>query len=166
MCLLFLSQPLFSAMHSENFTLNSGFFTSNASANNHYFLKGAFSYHGGITESNSFWLMPFPPEFYEGVDLDFNQPISTRLDQNYPNPFNPKTTIGFTLAASGNVKVVIYNLLGEVVRVLKDDFITPGYYQVQWDGRDVNGGNVCSGVYFYTLESTQFSEKKKMIMLR
>ena len=168
MCLLFLSQPLFSQMHSESYTMNGGFFSSNASESNDYLLKGAFSCFGGIPQANGFWLGPFPPVFYEstGVGHGTNLPITTKLHQNYPNPFNPQTTIGFTLATASNAKVVIYNLLGEVVRVLKDDLITPGYHHVQWDGKDSYGSYVSSGVYFYTLEGEHITDTRKMIMLR
>ena len=80
-------------------------------------------------------------------------PDSYTLNQNYPNPFNPSTDISFDAGVSGEVSLVIYDILGNKVRTLVSGFVTPGNYVVSWDGTDNNGNNVSSGVYVYTLIS-------------
>ncbi len=88
------------------------------------------------------------------------------LNQNYPNPFNPVTTITYTLAKSGKVKLDIYNVLGQKVRTLIDGNATAGLHVDQWNGLDNNGKKVASGVYFYKLEAGEFTAIKKMIMIK
>ena len=100
-------------------------------------------------------------------------PTSFALEQNYPNPFNPITTIHFTLPdARRNTQdtrhttLKIFNLLGQEVTVLLDEEKEPGYYTVTWDGRNEDGNNVPSGVYFYRLEAGAFVQTKRMLLLR
>jgi len=83
------------------------------------------------------------------------------LNNNYPNPFNPVTTIGFRIPETGNVKLVIYDLLGRVVHVLVNQNFTPGFYEVKW-----NASNFSSGVYFYRLEAGNFNQTKKMLLIK
>jgi hypothetical protein len=71
--------------------------------------------------------------------------------RNSPNPFNPSTTIAYTLGEAGNVRLSVYNLLGQEVRVLVDNARAEGSHSVRWDGRDALGREVTSGVYFYRL---------------
>ena len=72
------------------------------------------------------------------------------LDQNYPNPFNPETTIEFHVPAGyhGNVKIKIYNMLGQQVKTIVNKKLPPGTHQFIWDGRNDHGVKVASGVYF------------------
>lgn len=93
-------------------------------------------------------------------------PLRTRLDSNVPNPFNPKTTIRFALAKPGHTSLVIYDITGRTVRVLADEQMKAGEYAKTWDGRDVDGREVSSGIYFYKLETTSFEESKKMVLLK
>ena len=100
-------------------------------------------------------------------------PTSFALEQNYPNPFNPITTIHFTLPdARRNTQdtrhttLKIFNLLGQEVTVLLDEEKEPGYYTVTWDGRNEDGNNVPSGVYFYRLEAGSFVQTRRMLLLR
>ncbi|MCB2229572.1 T9SS type A sorting domain-containing protein [bacterium] len=88
------------------------------------------------------------------------------LKQNYPNPFNPSTTIEFGLPASANVRIVVYNVLGESVRVLADRVWPAGVHRVSWNGRDENGRVMSSGVYFYRLESAAYSATQKMLLVK
>lgn len=73
------------------------------------------------------------------------------LDQNHPNPFNPSTTIGYTLPEAANVRLVIYNVLGQEVRELVNDVQSAGRHQVRWDGRDAFGRQVATGLYISRL---------------
>ncbi|MBU8922174.1 MAG: T9SS type A sorting domain-containing protein [Bacteroidales bacterium] len=93
-------------------------------------------------------------------------PVATFLDQNYPNPFNPSTTISFGLKESGHISLRIYDTSGRLVATLADETRPAGNYTVDWNGRDGQGSSVASGVYFYKLNSKNFEETKKMILLR
>jgi hypothetical protein len=93
-----------------------------------------------------------------------NIPDEFTLYQNYPNPFNPNTTILFSIPGVQPVRISIYNILGQLVKVLIDGFMQPGMYQIQWDGRDSKGMLVSSGIYFLSLESKSRRVFKKMII--
>lgn len=88
------------------------------------------------------------------------------LSQNYPNPFNPTTIVEFDLAQPARASLTVYNILGRLVRVLVDEEKPAGSYTVYWDGNDKNGRPVSSGIYFYKLEAGDFSEVKKMVLIK
>ncbi len=91
---------------------------------------------------------------------------SYELKQNYPNPFNPITVIEYRVPQSGPVKLEIFNLLGQKVRTLVDAHLTPGHYQVVWDGRDDQGRLVATGVYLYQLRGHNALITKKMMLIK
>lgn len=98
-------------------------------------------------------------------------PGAFSLGQNYPNPFNPTTRIEYTLPKAANVKITVYNLLGEVVKVLYEGFNNAGGYSLYWNADDVAGAKLTSGVYFYelkanTIDGNSYSEIKKMVLLK
>lgn len=97
---------------------------------------------------------------------DESLPLQYAFYDNYPNPFNPATTMHFSLAEAGNVKLTIYNILGQQVRWLINETRPAGRYWVRWDGRDAQGEPTASGVYFYRLEANDYVETKKMTLLR
>ena len=86
---------------------------------------------------------------------------SFALEQNYPNPFNPRTTIEFTLDKKSDVKLTIYNMLGQEVATLVNEVRNAGIYPVIWDA-----SNVASGVYFYKLSAGDLTRTKKMVLLK
>ncbi|MBS1518678.1 MAG: T9SS type A sorting domain-containing protein [Bacteroidetes bacterium] len=88
-------------------------------------------------------------------------PEKFSLSQNYPNPFNPKTQISFTIKDSGPAKLIVYDILGNEASSLVNEFLTAGSYTVSFDGN-----NFPSGVYFYKLTSGEFSETKRMVILK
>jgi photosystem II stability/assembly factor-like uncharacterized protein len=88
------------------------------------------------------------------------------LAQNFPNPFNPITTIKFGLAESQNIVIKIYNALGEEVKTLISDYRPAGEYQVSWDGTNNSNLPVASGVYLYRIETKNFTETRRMILIR
>ena len=92
---------------------------------------------------------------HEGVPQAFG------VKQNYPNPFNPSTTIRYELPKPAIVSLKIYSTLGQLLATLEDAKKEAGYYQVQW-----NASNVPSGIYFYRLQAGEYTEAKKMILLR
>ena len=88
------------------------------------------------------------------------------LYQNYPNPFNSGTTIEFYLPQTAEIKIEIYNLLGQKVWTLWQGRHPAGQYQLRWDGRDEMGREVASGVYIYQLVVGKYRESRKMLLLR
>jgi flagellar hook assembly protein FlgD len=93
-------------------------------------------------------------------------PLEFALYQNYPNPFNPVTQIRFDLADASNVRLVIFNLLGQEVRTLVAANMPAGAHQIAWDGRDDRGLNVGSGLYLYKLQAGNFVNCRKMFLMR
>jgi hypothetical protein len=89
-----------------------------------------------------------------------------RLNQNYPNPFNPETTISFSLDTAVPVRLEIYNLRGQLVQRLVDESKASGTHSVVWDGTDLCGEPVSSGLYYYKLTSGKYSSTRKMILLK
>ncbi|MCX6833331.1 MAG: T9SS type A sorting domain-containing protein, partial [candidate division Zixibacteria bacterium] len=102
-----------------------------------------------------------------GVDDDNSAvPKSYSLKQNYPNPFNPETVIEYNLAASGHVTLAVFNVLGQKVVDVVNGYESAGNKQAVWNGRDENGREVQSGVYFYRLTTDNFSMTRKMMLLK
>ena len=123
---------------------------------------------------------------------DKNLPTRFSLDQNFPNPFNPTTTIVFELKpekegstlsfpprkndsfsipqmdqiSSVYTTLKIYNILGQLVKTLAEDYLPPGKHEVIWDGTDENGERVASGVYLYRLETPKSQTTRTMILLK
>ena len=93
-------------------------------------------------------------------------PIAYALHQNYPNPFNPITRIEYDLPVAGRVKLTIYNLLGQEVISLIKSWQEPGHYNIIWNSQDEHKVMVSSGIYFYYLETQEFRQIKKMILLK
>jgi hypothetical protein len=84
-----------------------------------------------------------------------------KLFDNYPNPFNPTTNIEYILPKSGNVKLAVYDLNGKLVSTLVDRFEQAGEYSINF-----NAGNLTTGVYFYKLQTDEFEETKKMVLVK
>lgn len=95
------------------------------------------------------------------------RPEDFALANNYPNPFNPQTTIKYQLPEAADVKLEIYNVVGQVVRTLVADHQTAGRYVVQWDASNDNGQPLSSGIYFYRIQAGgEFQQVKKMLLLK
>ena len=109
-----------------------------------------------------------PPLSITSIDIVNNiMPEEFKLEQNYPNPFNPVTQIRFSIPRSDMVYLTIYNMLGQTVTKVTYDNLQVGNYIYTWNGRDMNGNNVASGIYFYELRvDNQFRDTKKMILLK
>jgi serine protease len=88
-------------------------------------------------------------------------PAEFALDQNRPNPFNPRTTISFSLRHEASVHLQVYDVRGRIVATLVDRVLGPGAHAVEWDARQAS-----SGVYFYRLETPEFSQTRRMILLK
>ena len=99
-------------------------------------------------------------------ESDISTPNKFSLEQNYPNPFNPSTTIRFTIplvGANRNTPVLlkIYNVLGNELAIIINEDLAAGNYNVEYDA-----SNLPSGIYFYTLTTNDFSETKKMTLVK
>ena len=103
-------------------------------------------------------------------------PVSVRIEtrpevyalrNNYPNPFNPETTIKYQLPEAGDVKLEIYNMLGQVVRTLVNQHQNAGRYTIQWDASNDYGQDLSSGIYFYRVQvGGEFTNVKKMLLVK
>ena len=109
-------------------------------------LKAAIEEMGGVTSIE-----------YPGTEM----PNDYQLSQNYPNPFNPTTTINFSIPEQSNVKITIYDVVGNQIAVLEDGVKSAGNYSVEW-----NASNNASGIYFYKLESNNFVQVRKMVLMK
>ncbi len=100
------------------------------------------------------------------VAVDAAVPRTTELLRSYPNPFNASTVIPFRLGAGGQVRIDIFNLLGQRVRRLLDERRAPGMHKVRWSGTDDRGSPVSSGVYFYRLTTGDVTETRRCMLIR
>lgn len=112
---------------------------------------------------------PHTPTFVKGDER--NIPGEFELSQNYPNPFNPTTRIQFRVSSlefgnPAHTTLKVYNILGQLVRTLVDEEKMPGNYEINWDGNNDSGKEVGSGIYFYQLRTRDYTDTKKMVLLR
>ena len=119
-------------------------------------------------EENRFVLLAGTADFVENAleNVEIFRPADFQLLQNYPNPFNPETFIRYQLAVSGQIRIDVFNVLGQRVNTLANGFQEAGYYELRWDGRDAAGMEAGSGVYFYRLKAGNFTQTKKMLKLK
>jgi hypothetical protein len=103
---------------------------------------------------------PYPVMLKPEIPHEFS------LEQNHPNPFNPETQIRYALPHATQVKLVLYNILGRKVRTLVDEYQPAGYKTVHWDGKDQDGNEVSSGIYFYRLQAGEYNEIRKMVIVK
>ena len=94
------------------------------------------------------------------------KPSEFALSQNYPNSFNQSTKIEFTLAKSGFVSLNIYDILGRKVKTLVSEHLSSGYKSVLWDGKNKEGKEVASGIYFYRISAGGLEDTKRMILMK
>jgi hypothetical protein len=105
-----------------------------------------------------------------GVDLNIEQvdgtiPVTYALEQNYPNPFNPSTVIRYAIPQDGIVTLKVYDITGREVVTLVNERKTAGTYEVTFDSRSSRNA-LASGIYFYKLVSGEYSQTKKLVLLK
>ena len=100
-------------------------------------------------------------EYSNEIEIDINVPIKFQLNQNYPNPFNPTTTIKFQVPIKSNVSIKIFDVLGREVEVLVDEVKEAGFYNVLFDA-----SKLASGVYLYSIQTENYSNTKKLILIK
>lgn len=108
----------------------------------------------------------YPSSVKEIEGTTENKPKVFSLAQNYPNPFNAATNFRFTLPRASQVEINIFNIRGQRVKTIVDNPMEAGVYVVDWDGTDQNGDPVSSGIYFYRMNAGDFSDMKKMVLLK
>lgn len=105
----------------------------------------------------------------EHVGIDDTEIIASSAAQlrgNYPNPFNPETTIAFDLKTSGLVSIDVFNIRGQKVATLVNDYLEPGSHHVVWNGKTDHNREAGSGIYFYRMKTSNYSATKKMILMK
>lgn len=118
-----------------------------------YFMTYAVRTAGGITRCTC----PV-----SGISTISNEiPFDYKLEQNYPNPFNPVTNVEFSIAKYSNIKISIYDNTGKLVDILFSGESKPGIYKITWDAV-----NFASGIYYYSLQTDEFTQTKKMILVK
>ena len=100
-------------------------------------------------------------EYSKTLEVDLNGVSKFELSQNYPNPFNPATTIKFNLPAAGNVRLTLFNILGQELRTLVNDFKEAGTHTLNFNAEDLN-----SGIYIYKIDAYGFTQTKKMTVVK
>ncbi len=100
-------------------------------------------------------------EYSEEVEIDFGSPEAYELSQNYPNPFNPTTSIKYNLPTDAYVRLNVYNILGETIAELVNTKKSAGYHNVTFNAEGLN-----SGIYFYKLETNNFTQIHKMLLIK
>jgi len=100
-------------------------------------------------------------EYSKTIEIDISKPMDYDLSQNYPNPFNPSTTIRFSVLESSFINLSIFNSLGEIVKELVKEVKAPGVYTIAFNAKDLP-----SGTYIYRIQTTDFVQTKKMILLK
>jgi hypothetical protein len=88
------------------------------------------------------------------------------LSQNYPNPFNPVTNFSFTLPQQSNVVIKVYDITGREIKTLINEQLNAGTYKADWNSTDNSGANVSSGVYFYRITAGNYTETKRMMLIK
>ncbi len=120
-----------------------------------------------IPRGDSVEVIDFDPEplsISENYELQTSKKFT--LFQNYPNPFNPATTIKYELAKSAHISLKIYDVSGQLIRVLIEEEREAGYHTLLWHGRNEENRIAPAGLYFYRLESDEFSKINKMLLLK
>ena len=110
-------------------------------------------------------IIPESPERYKFAGSDMG-PSTFGMMQNYPNPFNPETEISYSLPEAAQVRLTVYNMLGQKVKTLVDEYQAAGRKTVSWDGTDERGNKAASGIYFYRVKAGEFEDTKKMILMK
>ncbi|HVP37070.1 MAG TPA: cohesin domain-containing protein [Terriglobales bacterium] len=124
--------------------------------------------NGNILMDKAFFSDDFGNLVEATISLEKNEEVPERfgLSQNYPNPFNPETNISFSLPQESQVNLKIYNIKGQLVKVLADAKLSAGVHSLIWNGKDESGNDVSSGIYFYKLNAGVFSETRKMVKVK
>lgn len=109
---------------------------------------------------------PIIPFTLHKVDASANVPTVFSLSNNYPNPFNPSTIFSVGIPNAKPVKIVVYNILGQLVKTLTQGPLAAGFHLIEWNGTNDQGRSVASGVYFVVMTTEKFRQTRKAVLLR
>ena len=119
------------------------------------------------SNQKNYWIENFEIDIIELYTKDkLLIPDNYQLKDAYPNPFNPVTTIEYGIPEAAYVKILVYDLLGQKVKILEFSQKEAGYFTTQWDGTNQHGESVSAGMYFYRIRTGNFSDTKKIILLK
>ena len=94
------------------------------------------------------------------------EPVMYGLQGSYPNPFNPSTTINYSVETEGLTSLIVYDMMGREIKSLVSGYLTPNHYSVVWNGKDNADRQVPSGIYLYRLTSGEFTDMKKVMLMK
>lgn len=100
-------------------------------------------------------------EYSSTIEIDVSSPAKYKLKQNFPNPFNPTTTISFSVAKKSNIRLIVYNQIGQIVDEILNSVMEAGNYNFTWTAE-----NLSSGIYYYEIQSKDFRSVKKMTLIK
>jgi uncharacterized delta-60 repeat protein len=129
------------------------------------YLLWGYTYWSSTSISKLFLVKYLQPNYPVSIDQKI-APLNTALISIYPNPFNPTTTISYDLPKQSSVNLTVFDIQGRKIVELHDADKPPGNYEVQWNGMDLGGNQVSTGVYFCRLEAGDYSQTIKMVYLR
>jgi len=118
------------------------------------------------TENGEIYRTALATRIPTNIASDHEAPASHNLSQNVPNPFNAQTLISYNLSHAGHIELAVYNGVGQRIRTLVNTWQQVGGHRVLWDGRDVGGHQVASGVYIYRLTTGAFKQMRRMVITR
>ena len=126
---------------------------------------GYFTIAGG-KESSRFGIYHNVLTGIEGKPVINEHTAITRLEQNSPNPFGASTNIKYQLQKPGQVRLKVYNIAGQLVKILDNGYRTAGEHSIIWDGKDASGKPVAGGLYFYQLNAEGINEVKRLVLVK
>jgi hypothetical protein len=132
-------------------------------------LEWDIEYYYRVAAYTSFWSLysDVISVTLEWLDVDNDGlPTSYVIHQNYPNPFNPVTTLRYDLPEDALVNIIIYDMMGRVVKTMVNSQQNAGYKSVRWDATNDKGEGVSAGMYIYTIQAGEFRSTKKMVLLK
>lgn len=169
--IIFFSQNIYSQInqpHSTNFNLEFSVFMSScveaeSEMTSIYGMLGNVFTNSGSSQNFRFTNDVFFENLLTDTEDVLNLSIPDRYEllQNYPNPFNPSTKIKYAIPEAGFVNLTVYNIIGQVVKEIVNEYIRAGYYEVTF-----NANNLSSGFYIYRITSGKFNTTKKMLLLK
>lgn len=147
----------------ENYNItDTTYVLTNLTSNTTYFWRVCAYNQFGQSQFSQAW--GFKTQLVSIEKDEFNIPQEYNLEQNYPNPFNPNTTIKFSLPKESPVKLIIYDALGKILSVIIDDILPAGTYRASINFGDMI--NASSGIYFYSLQTPEYTSTKKMAFVK